>query len=64
MINTEKRGMVSAVRVLKDSDFTDVHVDIDNYCGEKRDPILVGKLTIWKSFKLNLDNFLLKKRRK
>lgn len=64
MVNNKKRGMAEAVRVLKDSDFTDVHVDIDNYCGNNRDPILIGKLTIWEKFKLNLDDFLLKRRRK
>lgn len=62
MINN--KPMAVAVRNLKDSDFTDVHVDIDNYCGEKRDPILVGKLTTWEKIKLRVDDFLLARRRK
>lgn len=64
MVDKKGHCLTGTVRELKDSDFVDVHVDFDNYAGEKRDPILIGKLTLWSRFLLWLDNFLLKNRRK
>lgn len=61
MIMNKMKSM-SSVRTLKDANFSDVYVDIDNYCGEKRDPVLIGKDTIKNKFLLWLDNFLLNKR--
>lgn len=63
MVNKKYR-MATAVRILKDSDFSDVHVDIDNYIGEKRDPALICKSTLKNRFLVGLDNWLLKRRRK
>lgn len=63
MIMNKMKSMVT-VRTLKDADFSDVNVEIDNYCGDRKDPILIDDLTTWERFKLRLDDFLLKRRRK
>ena len=64
MVNKKCHCMRNTVRVLKDSDFVPTEVDFDNYTGDRKNLLLINKWCFWERFKLALDDFLLKRRRK